>query len=131
MTSEEGPSKRRNPAIQVWVDAQLPPSLARWLHTEHGVDALHIHDLGLYRGSDALIYEQARSAESTVILITKDEDFTDLLGRHGPPPQVVWIRCGNVKNRELRRIVLETWPKTEQLLADGESLVEIRRRSLI
>jgi predicted nuclease of predicted toxin-antitoxin system len=60
--------------------------------------------------------------------VTKDDDFAKLLGQHGPPPQVVWLRCGNVTNPELRRIVLDAWPRADALLAEGEALVEIRRR---
>lgn len=113
---------------QIWVDAQLPPALAGWLRTTHGVDAVHIEVLGLQRARDPVIFAAARSADHEVVVITKDDDFSKLLGQQGPPPRVVWLRCGNVTNRELRRIVLEAWPRTARLLAVGEALVEIRRR---
>lgn len=125
---EDGTSEQSRPTIQVWVDAQLPPSLARWLRTEHDVDALHLQDLGLHQERDAVIYERARAENCAVVVLTKDDDFSKLLRRQGPPPLVVWLRCGNVKNQELRRIVLEAWPRTEALLAADETLVEIRRR---
>jgi predicted nuclease of predicted toxin-antitoxin system len=112
-----------------WIDAQLPPALARWLQTEHGTDALHVEELGLHRARDSEIFAAARAATGPVAVVTKDDDFAKLLDRHGPPPQVVLLRCGNVTNRELRRIVLEAWPRALDLLAAGEALVEIRRRS--
>jgi predicted nuclease of predicted toxin-antitoxin system len=34
-----------------------------------------------------------------VVVVTKDDDFAKLLGQHGPPPQVVWLRSGNVTNQ--------------------------------
>ena len=111
------------PATQIWIDAQLPPALARWLRAEHGLDAIHVEELGLIR---ALFTR--RSADRLVVIVTKDDDFPKLMGQHGSPPQVVWLRCGNVTNRELHRIITEAWPRAAVLLAAGEALVEIRRR---
>ena len=62
-------------------------------------------------------------------MITKDDDFVELVERLGPPPQVVWVTWGNIKNAELRAIVLEAWPRVAELLASGEPLVEIGRRT--
>ncbi|MCA9557793.1 MAG: DUF5615 family PIN-like protein [Myxococcales bacterium] len=38
-----------------WIDAQLLPSLARWLHRTFDVDARHVQDLGLRDASDEVI----------------------------------------------------------------------------
>ena len=124
----EGSHEARQ-TLQVWIDAQLPPTLARWLRAEHGTAAIHLEELGLLHARDAEIFTAARAADGAVVLVTKDADFCKLLGQHGPPPQVVWLRCGNVTNRELRGIVLAAWPRVATLLAAGEALVEIRRRS--
>jgi predicted nuclease of predicted toxin-antitoxin system len=113
----------------VWIDAQLPPSLAQWLRSEYGTNAMHVETLGLHRAHDSQIFAAARAAEDPVMIVTKDDDFAKLLDQRGPPPQVVWVRCGNVSNQELRRIVLDAWPRALALLTTGEALVEIRRRS--
>lgn len=115
------------PPFRVWVDAQLPPSLAHWLASEHGLDAVHVEALGMLRADDAVIFRAARTA-GDVVVVTKDDDFPKLLAQHGPPPRVVWVTCGNVKNRDLRRILLSAWPRAVALLAAGEPLVEIRER---
>ena len=112
---------------RVWVDAQLPPALAGWLRREHGVDAVHVQDLGLHTSDDPPIFRAAREAAVDVV-VTKDDDFVKLLDAWGPPPRVLWVRCGNVKNAELRRIVLSVWPEAAALLAAGEPLVEVGRR---
>lgn len=112
----------------IWMDAQLPPALAHWLRTEHGVNAVHVEQLGLHRARDREIFDAARAATNPVVVVTKDDDFVKLLGQHGPPPQVAWLRCGNTTNQELRRIVLNAWPRAGALLRAGEALVEIRRR---
>ena len=114
------------PASRVWIDAQLPPTLARWLASEHGADAVHVETLGLLRADDSAIFEAARAVGA--IVVTKDDDFAKLLAQRGPPPQVVWVTCGNVRNRELRRIVLSAWPRAAALLGAGEALVEVGNR---
>jgi len=114
-------------SFHVWIDAQLPPSLAYWLKTEQGVNAVHLESLGLHAVRDREIVERAKLAEHPVVLVTKDEDFRRLLELRGVPPQVVWLRCGNTTNKELRRIVLAAWPRAISMLTAGEPLVEIRR----
>ena len=39
--------------------------------------------------------------QGNVIVLTKDSDFVQLLERRGPPPQVVWLTCGNTSNLAL------------------------------
>jgi len=114
--------------FQTWIDAQLPPALAVWLREEHGVSALHVEDLGLLRAPDSEIFSAATQADLPVVLVTKDSDFAALVTSRGVPPQVVWLRCGNVSNSELRRIIDDAWPRAAELLGEGEVLVEIRSR---
>ncbi len=112
------------PGRRVWVDAQLPPVLARWLGSEYGVDAAHVNDVGYLGADDPAIFAAARAGAAAVV-VTKDEDFVRLLEQHGPPPQVVWVTCGNVRNAALRAVVLPIWPRVAASLAAGEPLVEI------
>ncbi len=116
----------RTPLV-VWVDAQLPPALARWLAETHAVDAWHVQDVDQLSADDPVIFAAARSGRADIV-VTKDDDFVQLIERHGPPPQVVWVTCGNLRNAELRAIVLAAWPRVTELLATGEPLVEIGRR---
>jgi predicted nuclease of predicted toxin-antitoxin system len=102
----------------VWVDAQLPPVLARWLAGEYGLDAAHVNEIGYVAADDAEIFASARGGGAAVV-VTKDEDFVRLLERNGPPPQIVWVTCGNVRNAALRAIVLPVWPQVAALLASG------------
>jgi predicted nuclease of predicted toxin-antitoxin system len=99
------------------------------LCSEHAIDAVHLDELGLRGARDSEIFAAARRASRPVVVVTKDDDFAKLLGQHGPPPQVVWVRCGNVTNQELRRILSDAWPRAAALLAAGEALIELRRRS--
>jgi predicted nuclease of predicted toxin-antitoxin system len=129
-----GPADRPSPrkglsGHVVWVDAQLPPSLAHWLSSEHGERASHVQDLGLLHVSDSGIFDAAVRLDEPVVLVTKDADFVDLLHHRGPPPVLVWLRTGNMTNRELRRIISAAWARTTGLVLVGEPLVEIRREA--
>ena len=109
---------------RVWVDAQLPPAMAGWLAQDHGVEAVHVVALGLAGASDSEIFERARA--DAVVVMTKDQDFVQLLERHGPPPRVIWITTGNVRNRDLRDVFRRHWPRIAELLLVGaEPLIEI------
>ena len=44
----------------VWVDAQLPPALARWLIAAYAVNAKHVEDVELLSAEDPVIFAAAR-----------------------------------------------------------------------
>ncbi|MCC6773409.1 MAG: DUF5615 family PIN-like protein [Gemmatimonadaceae bacterium] len=111
----------------VWIDAQLAPALAVWLREAFGVAALAVRDLQLRDAEDPVIFQAARDAGAVVL--TKDADFVTLVGRHGPPPQIVWLTCGNTSNRALRELLTTAWPRVVVLLEAGEPLVEISARA--
>ena len=112
----------------VWTDAHLSPALASWLQATFGVEAAPLRELGLRDAEDAVIFAAARQAGA--VLVTKDSDFVGLLARHGPPPQVIWLTCGNTSNAALRSILADSWPRVAQLLGAGEPLVEISGRGI-
>ena len=107
----------------IWIDAQPSPELAPWIIRSFGVEALAVRDVGLHRAKDRAIHQAAREAEAVVM--TKDADFVRLLERLGPPPQVLWVTCGNTSNTRLRRVLLDALPAALRLLEQGEPLVEI------
>ena len=111
----------------LWVDAQLSPALAPWLRHAFGVQAFPVGALGLRDAEDAVIFAAARGVGAVVL--TKDSEFIDLLARHGPPPQVLWLTCGNTSNAALEVILAQAWPRAAAMLVAGEPLVEIGGRT--
>ncbi|MBI5878204.1 MAG: DUF5615 family PIN-like protein [Chloroflexi bacterium] len=109
--------------MKIWVDAQLSPALAAWLAHQMGITAEGVRALGLRDAYDRDIFFAARSASA--IVMTKDRDFVDLVNRHGAPPQVIWITCGNTSNARLQTILLDMLPRALALLESGETVVEI------
>lgn len=109
--------------MTVWLDAHLPPSLAPWLAATFGVAAAAARDLGLRDALDPPIFAAARAAGAVVM--TKDADFAEMVGRLGSPPQVLWLRCGNTSNAALRDLLTRDLPAALVRLAAGDPLVEI------
>lgn len=106
-----------------WVDAQLSPALAPWLATTFEIEAYSARFLGLRDAKDREIFLAAR--EAGAIVLTKDRDFVFLVESLGPPPQVIWITCGNTSNERLREVLRKSFPKAMELLRLGERVVEI------
>jgi predicted nuclease of predicted toxin-antitoxin system len=107
----------------IWVDAQLPPTLAAWIVETFGITALSLKELGLRDAKDTEIFEAA--VQPNLVIMSKDSDFVDLVCRLGSPPQILWLTCGNVTNQNLRRILTATLPDAIIQLQQGESVVEI------
>ena len=57
--------------------------------------------------------------------VARPVDFPDLLARFGPPPQVIWVTCGNTSNARMRQIFEVLFPQALLLLQGGDALVEI------
>jgi predicted nuclease of predicted toxin-antitoxin system len=111
--------------MKIWVDAQLPPTLASWLQETFQVEAFSLRDLGLRDAKDIEIFTAAQQEGDGLIIMTKDSDFVDLVCRLGTPPQILWLTCGNVTNRNLRQLLTETFLAALAELANGERVVEI------
>lgn len=107
----------------IWLDAQLPPSIATWITATFGMETHAVRDLGLRDAKDPVIFQAARAADAVVM--TKDNDFVELVQRLGSPPKVLWLTCGNTSNARLRMILTRELPTAVARLESGDSLVEI------
>ena len=109
--------------MKIWIDAHVAPVVATWLKTNYEVEAVAVRDLGLLRADDQEIFEAAKEAAACVM--TKDRDFCELVHRLGPPPQILWLTCGNTSSDRLRKILAGAFPRVLELLRQGEPLIEI------
>lgn len=104
------------------VDAQLPPALARRL-TELGHMAEHVYDIDMKSASDRAVWQKAK--EFGAVIVTKDEDFTQI-GRSVTGPQIVWLRLGNVGRNALLEKISEILPQIVKAIEGGERVIEVR-----
>jgi predicted nuclease of predicted toxin-antitoxin system len=59
--------------------------------------------LGLEQADDRVIWERAKSEGR--ILVTQDSDFADMAALYGPPPKVIWLRCGNQPTNVVEKLL--------------------------
>ena len=109
--------------MTIWIDAQLSPAIATWINQNFLIDAVALRDIALRDAEDEEIFSAAKIAG--VAVMSKDSDFLDLLDKHGPPPQILWLTCGNTSNARLKQILATTLSQADTLLENGEMLIEI------
>lgn len=107
----------------IWLDAQLPPSLAQWIIENLDEPCKAVRDIGLRDAADFDIYQQAKAAN--VVVMTKDKDFVDLLYVHHAPPKIIWLTCGNTSKHKLKELMTLHLRQALRILAAGNDLVEI------
>ena len=107
----------------MWLDANLSPSIANWIRNEYSIRCFSLRDLGLRDAGDTLIFKSAKT-KGDVVLITRDEDFCQLLYTNGPPPKIVWLTFGNCSNAHLKEIFKKDLLKALAILGEND-LVEI------
>ena len=67
---------------------------------------------------DLAVWRDARNND--FILVSLDSDFADLALLHGPPPKVIWLRCGNRPTAEIAELLRE----------QHKALVELRKKTV-
>lgn len=104
--------------------AQLSPAIAAWINRNYDdIEARSVRAVGMRDAEDEEIFQAARTAG--VVVMSKDSDFLNLLDRHGPPPKVIWVTCGNTSNQRMRTILERLLQPAVEMLENGEALVEI------
>lgn len=101
----------------------MPPQLAIWIQQTLAINATALRDLGLRDATDTAIFDAARKADA--LLISKDSDFIELVLRHGAPPKLIWLTCGNVSNTALQILLRAKLGEAIELLDSGETIVEL------
>ncbi len=89
----------------LWIDANLPPKAAIWLQ-EMGWNTKHMYELGFLSADDHTIFKAARAEAEEVIILTKDEDFVNMVLAKKAPPKIIWITVGNISNIQLKELLI-------------------------
>ena len=78
--------------MKLLLDQNLSFNLCRLL-ADRFPDSAHVRRLGLEKATDRAVWDFARANE--FVLVSFDSDFAELAALLGPPPKVIWLRCGN------------------------------------
>ncbi|BDC49070.1 hypothetical protein F183_A13860 [Bryobacterales bacterium F-183] len=105
------------------IDNQLPFELAKLL-ASRSVECVHVRELGMEQTSDSRIWNYA--AQHQYIIVSKDQDFRDLVIRTNGQCQMVWIRTGNCRVPHLLDLVSAHWDDIVLSLQEGQTIVELR-----
>lgn len=73
----------------------------------------HVSTLGK-SPSDSTVWNYA--GENSLVVVTKDADFSDRILLSAPPPWVVHLRFGNLRRKDFHRFLEKQWPQVEALL---------------
>lgn len=85
--------------MTIWIYAQLSPSLALWINQNfEGIEAKSLLALGLRDALDIVIFQEAKCAG--VILMSKDEDFVQMLQTFGPHQPLSSLLVGILRTPE-------------------------------
>lgn len=109
--------------MTIWLDAHLSPLLAPWIEEEFGCTCIAFRTLRFQSTDDRKVFFAARLTNA--VIVSKDSDFPDLLRLLGPPPKVIWLRCGNRTNHEMKELLKATLPDALRII-ESEDLVEIK-----
>ncbi|MBP9882854.1 MAG: DUF5615 family PIN-like protein [Chitinophagales bacterium] len=112
------------PLIEVWTDMHISPVIAIWIGKQIGIPAKSFYDLNFHQTEDIDVFMIAK--RHNAIILTKDEDFANLLTRFNPPPKVIQLTCGNTSNLKLKSILEISLREAYDYLIDAdESFIEI------
>ena len=111
--------------IELWLDMQLSPALAKWMVSDLCINAVSSYDMFINDEKDENIFLSAKT-KGNIILLSKDSDFPDLLNRLYPPPKLIWLRMGNCPNSQMKIILKNTLLQAlNELLNTSTIMIEI------
>jgi len=78
--------------MKLLFDQNLSFKLCRQL-SDMFPESAQVRELGLDRATDRELWDFAGANGFT--LVSLDADFAEMAALVGPPPKVIWLRCGN------------------------------------
>src|SRR5215471_12853651 len=109
--------------MKILLDANISWKLINKLKPIFG-ECAHVDLIGLdVPAEDIDIWNYA--LDNGYIIITKDNDFVDLLDLNGFPPKVVLLKTGNNSSQALMELLEKVKPMIEDLEKNDYGLLEI------
>ena len=89
-----------------------------------GVIVKHITEVGLERATDREIFDAGRRL-GAIVIVSKDNDFVDLVTLLGAPPQVLRLAFGNLSTIAAQGVLAKAFPDAMKMLESGVPWVVI------
>ena len=103
--------------IRVLLDQGLPQGAAQLLRS-HGIDAIHVGELGLSQAQDVDLIQLARDDGRAVV--TLDSDFATLVATTpAETPSIVHVRLSGLNLRKTGDLLLSALPRLQDDLEAG------------
>jgi predicted nuclease of predicted toxin-antitoxin system len=64
--------------------------------------------------SDTALWKHGR--DQSLVIVSKDADFSDRIMLASPPPWIVHLRFGNLRRVDYHALLAKMWPRVEALL---------------
>ena len=105
--------------MKLLLDANISWRLASILKVHLG-ECVHVDDVPSLKfpAKDMAIWQFAKDNGYTVI--TRDNDFNDLVSVKGFPPKIVWLRTGNYSRKLTAELLIRSKQAIEELLKSEE-----------
>jgi predicted nuclease of predicted toxin-antitoxin system len=75
---------------------------------------------------DSALWNHAR--DGSLVIVTKDADFSDRIMISVPPPWIVHLRFGNLRRKDFHALLTKMWPRVEALLPAHKLICVYRDR---
>ncbi|GHT81086.1 hypothetical protein FACS1894130_12780 [Spirochaetia bacterium] len=109
--------------MKILLDANISWKLTKTLSPIFG-ECLHVDNIGItVPAQDVDIWDYAK--ENGFIIITKDNDFVDLLEVKGYPPKIVLVKTGNNSSRALVQLIINSKKSIQELYENNYGLLEL------
>ena len=79
--------------------------------------------VGLDRADDRTVWDFAKINDYTIV--TLDADLAEMAILFGPPPRVVWMRCGNQRSHVIEQILRKHAEAIVALEESSDACVEL------
>jgi len=78
--------------MKLFFDQNLSFKLCRLL-VDIFPESSQVSLVGLAEAQDTVVWQHAGA--NGFVMVSQDSDFADMAALYGPPPKVIWLRCGN------------------------------------
>ena len=104
--------------MKLLFDQNLSPGLAVFF-AKTFAGSKHLIDFKLETSDDSAVWEFAKNEGFTIV--TKDNDFNNLVAFLGFPPKIIWIRRGNCSTADIRELLNSNVEKIKEFILDSSN----------